>query len=179
MDVARAISKDPKVANLRQLEGIIDLLDDVYSSPDKALSNEAARIQDQLMEVESQLRAGKTPINDNVLETELQKAEREYDKIRDEYNKFFYNPDDERAFADRRTKEHKAWRKEADAFEAKLEAAGQKFEELYRQETDRLAEKVKHGSADEMKKAVAKGQKQDDKIMQERSDLQKDNRGCD
>lgn len=179
MDIARAISNDPKAANLRQLEGVIDLLDEVYASPNKGLADEAARIQDQLMEVEAQLRAAKTPLNDNVLETELQKAERQYDQVRDEYNKFFYNPDDERAFSDRRTKEHKAWRKEADAFEAKLEAASQKFEELYRQQTDRLAEKVKNGTPDEMKKAIAKIAEPDDKIMNERANLQKQNRGCD
>ena len=179
MEVARAVAKDPKAANLRQIEGIIDLLDEVYASPDEVLSNEAARIQDQLMDLEDRIRASKTPLNDNVLETELQKAEREYDKIRDEYNKFFYNPDDERMFADGRSREFKAWRKESDALEAKLQEAGKRFEELYRQETDRLYGEIKHGSADEMKKAVATGQKPDDKIMQERSDLQNKNRGCD
>jgi len=152
-------------------------LDDVYSSDDEGAKKVADRLEESLYQMERQIREKSRPSNDNKLETEVEKAQRKYDTARKAMNDLFYN--DERASKDRRTKERKAFEKELDQLEKAHDDARAKWEVLYRKETDDMMKALTNGTPDQMRNAVAKAQKPNDKIIEEGADLQKDNRGCD
>jgi hypothetical protein len=164
-------------AKLREVEDAVNALDDVYSSDDENAKKEADRLEESLYMMERMIREKSRPSNDNKLETEVEKAQRKYDAARKAMNDLFYN--DERALKDRRTKERKAYEKEFDQLEKAHDEARAKWEKLYLQETEDMMKALTNGTPDQMRNAVAKAQKPNDKIIEEGADLQKDNRGCD
>jgi hypothetical protein len=164
-------------AKLREVEDALNALDDVYSSDDENAKKEADRLEESLYMMERMIRDKSRPSNDNKLETEVEKAQRKYDAARKAMNDLFYN--DERALKDRRTKERKAYEKEFDQLEKAHDEARAKWEKLYLQETEDMMKALTNGTPDQMRNAVAKAQKPNDKIIEEGADLQKDNRGCD
>jgi hypothetical protein len=174
---AQAVVDKGSQAKLREVEDILDALDDVYSSDDENAKKEADRLEESLYNMERQIREKSRPSNDNKLETEVEKAERELRVARQALDNLFYN--DERSFKDRRTKERKAYEKELDQLEAAKDEAFAKWDKLYREQTDAMMMALTNGTAAQMRNAVAKAQERTDKIIDEGADLQKDNRGCD
>lgn len=174
---AQAVVDKGSQAKLREVEDVLDALDDVYSSDDENAKKEADRLEESLYNMERQIREKSRPSNDNKLETEVEKAERELRVARQALDNLFYN--DERSFKDRRTKERKAYEKELDQLEAAKDEAFAKWDKLYRQETEEMMKARTNGTAAQMRNAVAKAQERTDKIIKEGADLQKDNRGCD
>lgn len=172
------VDKGPQ-AKLREVEDVLDALDDVYSSDDENAKKEADRLEESLYNMERQIREKSRPSNDNKLETEVEKAQRKYDAARKAFDNLFYSVEDERANKDRRTKERKAYEKELDQLEAAKDEAFAKWDKLYRQETEEMMKALTNGTAAQMRNAVAKAQERTDKVIEEGADLQKDNRGCD
>jgi hypothetical protein len=173
---AQAVVDKGSAAKLREVEDTLDALDDVYSSDDENAKKEADRLEESLYQMERQIREKSRPSNDNRLETEVEKAERELKMARQALDKAF---DDDRAYKDRRTKERKAYEKEYDQLEKVYDEAFVKWDKLYRQQSEKIMKALTNGTPDQMRNAVAKAQKRTDKIIDEGADLQKDNRGCD
>jgi hypothetical protein len=169
------VDKGPQ-AKLREVEDTLDALDDVYSSDDENAKKEADRLEESLYQMERQIREKGRPSNDNRLETEVEKAERELKMARQALDKAF---DDDRAYKDRRTKERKAYEKEYDQLEKVYDEAFVKWDKLYRQQSEEIMKALTNGTPAQMRNAVAKAQERTDKIIEEGADLQKDNRGCD
>ena len=117
--------------------------------------------------------------NQNVAETAYEKAEREERIARDALDKHFYNLDDERSRMDRRTKGRKEWEKELDRLEQVYEAARDRAHLAYTKEQKAALKTMDTGTPAEMKDAIAAVQKPDDKVMNDRANIQKQNRGCD
>ena len=117
--------------------------------------------------------------NQNVAETAYEKAEREERIARDALDKHFYDQDDERRYMDRRTKGRKEWERELDRLENAYEAARDRAHLAYTKEQKAALKTMNTGTPEEMKAAIAAVQKPDDKVMDERANLQEQNRGCD
>ncbi len=181
LERAEQLERQDMKANVSALDEVIDDLNLVYESLPKD-SPERANVdalEERLSGLLDRIESARRPSNENVPETELDKAQREYEAIHNQFMDFFYNPDDERQFMDRRTRARKEYEKELDGLEKADREARDKWEKLYQKETDRLSELMLKGSADDMKQAIAKAQEPDNKIMDERADIQKKNRGCD
>ena len=80
---------------------------------------------------------------------------------------------------DRRTKGRKEWEKELDRLEKVYEAARDRAHLAYTKEQKAALKTMNTGTPEEMKAAIAAVQKPDDKVMDERANLQEQNRGCD
>jgi hypothetical protein len=163
---------------------IVSGLDRALNSLDDIADNAPAGFDDRIDDLEIKIAdlkaiagASLKPANENKLETEVQKAERELRMARQAMDDLFYN--DERSFKDRRTKERKAFEKELDQLEKVYDEAFKKWDQLYREESNSIMMALTNGTPDQMRNAVAKAQKRDDKIIDEGADLQKENRGCD
>jgi hypothetical protein len=127
------------------------------------------------------------PREERVAESESQiKARKEYEEAEaaaiqaeDEFIKFAFNPEDERPIMDRRSKAYKEWAKESDRLEKINDEAKSRFEKAIAKRDQETLNAINKGSPAEMKKAIAKAQEPDNKIMDQRADIQKKNRGCD
>jgi hypothetical protein len=163
---------------------IVSGLDRALNSLDDIADNAPAGFDDRIDDLEIKIAdlkaiagASLKPANENRLETEVQKAERELRMARQAMDDLFYN--DERSFKDRRTKERKAYEKELDQLEKVYDEAFKKWDKLYREESNSIMMALTNGTAAQMRNAVAKAQKPTDKVIKEGADLQKENRGCD
>ena len=116
MDTVRQVAANPN-ASMDEIGNAIEALDDVYSSGDIALANEAAQLQDQLRNVERARQEAARPSNENVEETPLERAEREAIEAEDRYVNATFKTQDPRAEMDRRTKERKTYDVEVAALE--------------------------------------------------------------
>jgi hypothetical protein len=105
-------------------DGIGDLTDDLEDLLRAGAIDDATfdELEPKLYEAERAARDRVTPPNDNRPETPLEKAGREFEAANDRFNTFFYNPDDTRADADRRTTARKEYERELDILEADREA---------------------------------------------------------
>jgi len=162
---------------------IVGSLNRALNSLDDIADNAPAKFNDRIDDLEIKIAdlkaiagASLKPANENKLETEVQKAEREMRVARQALDKAF---DDDRAYKDRRTKERKAYEKEYDQLEKVYDEAFKKWDKLYREESAAIMMALTNGTPDQMRNAVAKAQEPNDKINGEGADLQKDNRGCD
>jgi hypothetical protein len=162
---------------------IVSALDNALNSLDDIADNAPAKFNDRIDDLEIKIADLKTiagaslkPANENKLETEVQKAKRELDVATQAAYKAF---DDDRAYMDRRTKERKAYDKELDQLEKAKDEAFVKWDKLYREESAAIMMALTNGTPDQMRNAVAKAQKPNDKVIDQGADLQKDNRGCD
>ena len=162
---------------------IVSGLDNALNSLDDIADNAPAGFDDRIDDLEIKIAdlkaiagASLKPANENKLETEVQKAERELRMARQALDKAF---DDDRAYKDRRTKERKAYDKEYDQLEKIYDEAFAKWDKLYREKADAMMMALTNGTPAQMRNAVAKAQERTDKIIEEGADLQKDNRGCD
>ena len=181
LERAEQLERQDMKANVSALDEVIDDLNLVYESlpKDSPERVNVDALEERLSGLLDRIESARRPSNENVPETELDKAQREYEAIHNQFMDFFYNPDDERQFMDRRTRARKEYEKELDGLDKADREARDKWEKLYQKETDRLSELMLKGSADDMKQAIAKAQEPDNKIMDERADIQKKNRGCD
>jgi regulator of replication initiation timing len=162
---------------------IVSALDNALNNLDDIADNAPAEFNDRIDDLEIKIAdlkaiagASLKPANENKLETEVQKADRELEVARQALDKAF---DDDRAYMDRRTKDRKAYDKEYDQLEKIYDEAFAKWDKLYREESAAIMMALTNGTPDQMRNAVAKAQKPDDKINGEGADLQKKNRGCD
>jgi anion-transporting ArsA/GET3 family ATPase len=181
LERAEQLERQDMKASVSALDEVIDDLNLVYESLPKD-SPERANVdalEERLSGLLSRIESARRPSNENVPETELERAQREYEAAHKQFMDLFYNPDDERQFMDRRTRARKEYEKELDQLEKADREARDKWEKLYQKETERLSELMLKGSPADMKKAIAKAQEPDNKIMDERADIQKKNRGCD
>jgi hypothetical protein len=181
LERAEQLERQDMKASVSALDEVIDDLNLVYESLPKD-SPERANVdalEERLSNLLSRIESARRPSNENVPETELERAQREYEAAHKQFMDLFYNPDDERQFMDRRTRARKEYEKELDQLEKADREARDKWEKLYQKETERLSELMLKGSPADMKKAIAKAQEPDNKIMDERADIQKKNRGCD
>jgi hypothetical protein len=159
------------------LDRALNSLDDIADNAPAAFDDRIDDLEIKIADLKAVAGASLKPANENKLETEVQKAERELRMARQALDDLFYN--DERSFKDRRTKERKAFEKELDQLEKVYDEAFKKWDQLYREESNSIMMALTNGTPDQMRNAVAKAQKRDDKIIDEGADLQKDNRGCD
>ena len=143
-------------------------------------ADEVDRLETKILGLQAKL-AETAPkgANQNVAETAYEKAEREERIARDALDKHFYNLDDERSRMDRRTKGRKEWEKELARLENAYEAARDRAHLAYTNEQKATLRTLNTGTPDEMKDAIAAVQKPDDKVMNDRANIQKQNRGCD
>lgn len=181
LERAEQLERQDMKASVSALDEVIDDLNLVYESLPKD-SPERANVdalEERLSGLLDRIESARRPSNENVPETELERAQREYEAAHKQFMDLFYNPDDERQFMDRRTRARKEYEKELDQLEKADREARDKWEKLYQKETERLSELMLKGSPADMKKAIAKAQEPDNKIMDERADIQKKNRGCD
>jgi hypothetical protein len=162
---------------------IVSALDNALNSLDDIADNAPAKFNDRIDDLEIKIAdlkkiagASLKPANENKLETEVQKAKRELDVATQAAYKAF---DDDRAYMDRRTKESKAYDKELDQLEKAKDEAFVKWDKLYREESAAIMMALTNGTPDQMRNAVAKAQKPDDKSNEEAADVQSKNRGCD
>jgi hypothetical protein len=181
LDRAEQLERQDMKANANALDEVIDDLNLVYESlpKDSPQRADVDALEERLSSLLSRIENARRPSNENVPETELEKAQREYDSAHNEFMDFFYNPNEERQFMDRRTRARKEYEKELDRLEKIDRETRDRWEKLYQEEMDRISGTMLNGSTDEMKKAIAEAQKPDNKIMDERADIQKKNRGCD
>lgn len=117
---------------------IVSALDNALNSLDDIADNAPAGFNDRIDDLEIKIAdlkaiagASLKPANENRLETEVEKAERELRAARQALDKAF---DDDRAYKDRRTKERKAYEKEYDQLEKVYDEAFKKWDKLYREE---------------------------------------------
>lgn len=181
LERAEQLERQDMKASVSALDEVIDDLNLVYESLPKD-SPERANVdalEERLSGLLNRIESARRPSNENVPETELERAQREYEAAHKQFMDFFYSPDDERQFMDRRTRARKEYEKELGQLEKADREARDKWEKLYQKETERLSELMLKGSPADMKKAIAKAQEPDNKIMDERADIQKKNRGCD
>ena len=162
---------------------IVGALDEALNSLDGISDNAPPEFDRKIESLERKIQnlkaiagASLKPANENKLETEVQKAERELEVATQAVYKAF---DDDRAYMDRRTKERKAYEKELDQLEKVKDEAFAKWDKLYRKEADSIMMALTNGTPDQMRNAVAKAQKPNDKVIDQGADLQKENRGCD
>jgi hypothetical protein len=181
LDRARSVEAKGMRASIDDLENLIDELDGVYnnlpegSDAQKDVDAASNRLENLLYRIEDARR----PSNQNVAETEYERAYRETSAAEDAYYNLLQNEDDERRFMDRRTKARKEFEKEIDRlFDAK-EAALKRLRDIIAKEQKTALKTMDTGTPAEMKDAIAAVQKPDDKVMNERANLQKQNRGCD
>lgn len=155
-------------------------LDMVSDDAGPEFDNDVDRLEIKIELLKQKLAAAAPRVaNQNVAETAYEKAEREERIARDALDKHFYDQDDERRYMDRRTKGRKEWEKELDRLEKAYEAARDRAHLAYTKEQKAALKTMDTGTPAEMKDAIAAVQKPDDKVMDERANLQKQNRGCD
>jgi len=155
-------------------------LDMVSDDAGPEFDNDVDRLEIKIELLKQKLAAAAPRVaNQNVAETAYEKAEREERIARDALDKHFYDQDDERRYMDRRTKGRKEWEKELDRLEKTYEAARDRAHLAYAKEQKAALKTMDTGTPAEMKDAIAAVQKPDDKVMNERANLQKQNRGCD
>jgi hypothetical protein len=155
-------------------------LDMVSDDAGPEFDNDVDRLEIKIELLKQKLAAAAPRVaNQNVAETAYEKAEREERIARDALDKHFYDQDDERRYMDRRTKGRKEWEKELDRLEKAYEAARDRAHLAYTKEQKATLKTMDTGTPAEMKDAIAAVQKPDDKVMDERANLQKQNRGCD
>jgi hypothetical protein len=155
----------------------LDMVSD-EAGPD--FDNEVDRLGNKIELLKQKLAAAEPRVaNQNVAETAYEKAEREERIARDALDKHFYDQDDERRYMDRRTKGRKEWERELDRLENAYEAARDRAHLAYTKEQKAALKTMNTGTPEEMKAAIAAVQKPDDKVMDERANLQEQNRGCD
>ena len=181
LDRARSVEAQGMRANIDVIEDLIDELDGMYQNlPDgsdirRDVDVTSNRLENLLYRIEDARR----PSNQNVAETEYERAYRETSAAEDAYYDFLQNEDDERRFMDRRTKARKEFEKDIDRlFDAK-EAALKRLRDIIAKEQKAALKTMDTGTPAEMKDAIAAVQKPDDKVMDERANLQEQNRGCD
>lgn len=181
LERARAIEANGMRNSVDEIEDVIDDLDAVYKTlPEnteirRAVDGASNKLENLLYRIEDARR----PSNQNVAETEYERAYRETSAAEDAYYDFLQNEDDERRFMDRRTKARKEFEKEIDRlFDAK-EAALKRLRDIIANEQKATLRTLNTGTPDEMKDAIAAVQKPDDKVMNDRANIQKQNRGCD
>jgi regulator of replication initiation timing len=162
---------------------IVSALDNALNNLDDIADNAPAEFNDRIDDLEIKIAdlkaiagASLKPANENKLETEVQKAERELRVASQALDKAF---DDDRAYKDRRTKDRKAYEKEYDQLEKVYNEAFAKWDKLYREESAAIMMALTNGTPDQMRNAVAKAQKPYDKSNEEAADIQSKNRGCD
>jgi hypothetical protein len=155
----------------------LDMVSD-EAGPD--FDNEVDRLGNKIELLKQKLAAAAPRVaNQNVAETAYEKAEREERIARDALDKHFYDQDDERRYMDRRTKGRKEWERELDRLENAYEAARDRAHLAYTKEQKAALKTMDTGTPAEMKDAIAAVQKPDDKVMNDRANIQKQNRGCD
>jgi hypothetical protein len=155
-------------------------LDMVSDDAGPEFDNDVDRLGNKIELLKQKLAAAEPRVaNQNVAETAYEKAEREERIARDSLDKHFYDQDDERRYMDRRTKGRKEWEKELDRLEKDYETARDRAHLAYTKEQKAALKTMNTGTPQEMKDAIAGVQKPDDKVMDERANLQKQNRGCD
>jgi hypothetical protein len=155
-------------------------LDMVSDDAGPEFDNDVDRLEIKIELLKQKLAAAEPRVaNQNVAETAYEKAEREERIARDALDKHFYDQDDERRYMDRRTKGRKEWEKQLDRLEKAYEAAQDRAHLAYTKEQKAALKTMDTGTPQEMKDAIAAVQKPDDKVMDERANLQKQNRGCD
>ncbi len=117
-------------------DDIGDLADDLDDLRKAGAVDDATfdELETKLYDAERAARDRITPPNDNRPETPLEKAQREYDNASQRLNDFFYNPDDERGYADRRTKVRKEYERELSALEVEVEAKRAAFDAAWEAE---------------------------------------------
>jgi hypothetical protein len=155
-------------------------LDMVSDDAGPEFDNDVDRLEIKIELLKQKLAATAPRVaNQNVAETAYEKAEREERVARDALDKHFYDQDDERRYMDRRTRGRKDWEKELDRLEKAYEEARDRAHMAYTNEQKAALKTMGTGTPAEMKDAIAAVQKPDDKVMDERANLQKQNRGCD
>jgi hypothetical protein len=178
------MSSKLKTALGNALQSLYDISDDAAPKFDRKID----RIETKILNLKAISQASLKPANQNdqgpvskgrKSETEYEKAEREAIEAEDAFIKFAFNPEDERPIMDRRSKAYKEWAKEADRLEKINDEAKSRFEKAIAKRDQAALNAISKGSPAEMKKAIAEAQKPDNKIMDERADIQKKNRGCD
>ena len=181
LERARAIEVKGMRNSVDEIEDVLEDLDAVYKTlPEdteirRAVDDASNKLESLLYRIEDARR----PSNQNVAETEYERAYRETSAAEDAYYDFLQNEDDERRFMDRRTKARKEFEKEIDRlFDAK-EAALKRLRNIIAKEQKAALKTMNTGTPEEMKAAIAAVQKPDDKVMDERANMQKQNRGCD
>lgn len=134
MDSARQVAANPN-ASMDEIGTAIEALDDVYSSGDAAIANEAAQLQDQLRNVERARQEAARPSNENIEETPLERAEREAIEAEDRYVNATFKTQDPRAEMGQDTEERQAYDAEVAALEQDYRAKMSAWDELRGQPT--------------------------------------------